>query len=81
MAGSVLLVLRDRFSVWFFAVSIVGLVILSYFFYLAPIPRVAGDPWGEWLEMIRTAAVLTSLIHSCVVIVAVHRLMPVAATR
>jgi hypothetical protein len=73
LAGSLLLLVRDRYAVWLFGVSLAGLILLSYLFYFAPFPRGAGDAWAESLDVIRNAIALVSGLHSLLVIVAVNR--------
>ncbi|MEO1490234.1 MAG: hypothetical protein AAFR88_12490 [Pseudomonadota bacterium] len=75
-AGSVLLLMGDRYAAWMFAVSVIGLGIVSYLFYSAPIPRVAGDPWAAWAATVSTASAAISATHSLAVIVAVRSFMP-----
>lgn len=81
LGGSVLLAIRDRYAVWLFAVSLIGLAGLTYLFHYAPFPRVAGDPWAGSIDMMRMGMSVVSFAHSIAVIVAVHRFMPTAAVR
>ncbi len=76
LAGSILLSLGDRSAVWMFALSIVGLLIVSSLITLAPFPRVAGDPWAGSLDSIRNLIAVVSCLHSLAVIVAVRHFLP-----
>ena len=73
LAGSILLLFRDRQAVWMFGLSIIGLILVSYLFYDVPQPRVAGDPWGEWLAVLRNGLALVSGLHSLAIILMINR--------
>ncbi len=59
--ASVLLLCGSRHALPAFIASLLGLIVMTYFWYYVPMPRIAGDDWAFFAEDMRFAYLCVSL--------------------
>ena len=68
VAGSLFLILRSKYALHAFAVSLVGQIVTAYFYTLAPLPRVAGDQLVGVIDQIQQVMVVVECVTTLLLI-------------
>ncbi len=63
--ASILLLCGSRNALAAFVVSLLGLIVMTYFWYYVPMPRVAGDDLAFFAEDMRFLYLCVSVIITC----------------